>query len=140
MARGSLIAGLHCNPRLTIGPPAAYCRLSRYGGGQKSRAFGLGPALIVSFAKLVEKSFVGVPLSLLGYSIEIDENRPDIAAGAIPFFFGDFEAGYVITDCVGIRVLRDPYTAKFYVHFNTMKRVGGGPLDKNAIKFVKIGA
>jgi HK97 family phage major capsid protein len=53
---------------------------------------------------------------------------------------GDFKAGYVITDRVGIRVLRDPYTAKPYVHFYTTKRVGGGPLDTNAIKLLKIGA
>ncbi|MGF9763379.1 phage major capsid protein [Microvirga sp. 0TCS3.31] len=79
-------------------------------------------------------------MGLLGYLIEIDANMPDIAAGAIPVFIRDFNARYVITDCVGIRVLRDPYTAKLYVHFNTTRRVGGGPLDKNAIKFVKIGA
>ncbi|MGF9762183.1 phage major capsid protein [Microvirga sp. 0TCS3.31] len=63
--------------------------------------------------------------------MEINENRPDIAAGAIPVFFGVFKAGYVITDRVGIRVLRDPYTTK---------RVGGGPLDANAINLLKIGA
>jgi HK97 family phage major capsid protein len=64
---------------------------------------------------------------------------PDIAAGAIPVAFGYWNAGYLISDQIGIRVLRDPYTAKPYVHFYTTKRVGGGPLDTNAIKLLKIG-
>ena len=39
----------------------------------------------------------------------------------------------------GIRVLRDPYSAKPYVLFYTTKRVGGGAQDFDAIKLLKFG-
>jgi HK97 family phage major capsid protein len=40
-------------------------------------------------------------------------------------------------DRAGIRVLRDPYSAKPYVLFYTTKRVGGGIQDFDAIKLLK---
>jgi HK97 family phage major capsid protein len=47
--------------------------------------------------------------------------------------------GYLIVDRTGVRVLRDPYSAKPYVLFYTTKRVGGGVQDFDAIKLVKFG-
>ena len=43
-------------------------------------------------------------------------------------------------DRLGVRVLRDPYSAKPYVLFYTTKRVGGGAQDFDAIKLVKFAA
>ncbi|MBN9292216.1 MAG: phage major capsid protein, partial [Hyphomicrobium denitrificans] len=43
----------------------------------------------------------------------------------------------LIVDRAGIRVLRDPYSAKPYVLFYTTKRVGGGVQDFDAIKLLK---
>ena len=40
-------------------------------------------------------------------------------------------------DRQGVRVLRDPFTAKPYVLFYTTKRVGGGVQDYDAIKLLK---
>ena len=40
----------------------------------------------------------------------------------------------------GVRVLRDPFTAKPYVLFYTTKRVGGGVQDFDAIKLLKFAA
>ena len=40
----------------------------------------------------------------------------------------------------GVRVLRDPYSAKPYVLFYTTKRVGGGVQDFDAIKLLKFAA
>ncbi len=40
-------------------------------------------------------------------------------------------------DRIGIRVLRDPYSAKPYVLFYTTKRVGGGVQNFEAIKLLK---
>lgn len=79
-----------------------------------------------------------VPSTLLGYPIVVDENMPAIAANALPIAFGDFQRGYVITDRIGIRILRDPYTNKPYVMFYATKRVGGGVLDSNAVKLMKV--
>jgi HK97 family phage major capsid protein len=65
---------------------------------------------------------------------------PDIAANSLSIAFGDFYRGYLVVDCAGVSVLRDPYTAKPYVLFYTTKRVGGGVQDFDAIKLVKFAA
>ncbi len=54
--------------------------------------------------------------------------------------FGDFAKGYLIVDRAGLRVLRDPYSAKPYVLFYTTKRVGGGVQNFDAIKLLKFSA
>lgn len=82
----------------------------------------------------------GQPATLLGYPVEADENMPDIGANNFPIAFGDWKRGYMIVDRIGVRILRDPYTNKPYVHFYTTKRVGGGLLHSNAIKLLKIAA
>ncbi|MBR0551737.1 phage major capsid protein [Stakelama marina] len=87
-----------------------------------------------------ESLAAGQPATLLGRRVEIDENMPNIAADALPILFGDFQAGYVINDRQGVRVLRDPFTNKPFVHFYTTKRVGGGLKDPNAIRALKIAA
>lgn len=83
---------------------------------------------------------LGIPSTILGYPVEVDEGMPDIAAGATPVAWGDFESGYLINDRMGIKILRDPYSKKPFVQFYTTKRVGGGLLDSNAIKLLKIAA
>lgn len=80
---------------------------------------------------------VAQPATFLGYPIADDDNMPDVAANAYPVAFGDFRRGYLIVDRFGIRVLRDPYTNKPYVHFYTTKRVGGGVANFEAIKLLK---
>ncbi len=75
--------------------------------------------------------------SLMGYPVVEAEDMPDIAAGSLSVAFGDFQRGYLIVDRVGMRVLRDPYSAKPYVLFYTTKRVGGGVQDFDAIKLLK---
>jgi HK97 family phage major capsid protein len=82
----------------------------------------------------------GQPASLMGFPVAEAENMPDVAADALPIAFGDFRAGYLVVDRVGIRILRDPYSAKPYVLFYTTKRVGGGVQDFEAIKLVKFAA
>lgn len=87
-----------------------------------------------------ESLTAGQPSQLLGRPVEIDEGMPNIGAGNLPIAFGDFRAGYVINDRTGIRVLRDPYTAKGFVLFYATKRVGGGVQDPNAIRLLQIAA
>ncbi|WP_336968328.1 phage major capsid protein [Brevundimonas aurantiaca] len=69
-----------------------------------------------------------------------DDNMPGVAAGTFPIAFGNFQRGYLIADRQGVRVLRDPYTNKPNVHFYTTKRVGGGVVNFEAIKLLKIAA
>lgn len=80
----------------------------------------------------------GQPATLMGYGVIDDDNMPDVGAGAFPIAFGDFNRGYQIVDRTGVRVLRDPYTAKPYVLFYTTKRVGGGVQNFEAIKLLKV--
>ncbi len=87
-----------------------------------------------------EGQTAGAPASLLGYPVEIDEGMPDVAADALPIAFGNFQQGYLIVDRPGLRVLRDPYTAKPGVLFYAYKRVGGGAANTESIKFLKVGA
>lgn len=80
---------------------------------------------------------VGQPATLLGYPVIDDDNMSDVGANAFPIAFGNFNRGYLIVDRQGIRVLRDPYTNKPYVHFYVTKRVGGGVSNFQAIKLLK---
>ena len=64
-------------------------------------------------------------------------DMPDVAVGSLSIAFGDFRRGYLIVDRQGVRVLRDPYSAKPYVLFYTPQRVGGGVQDFDAIKLLK---
>jgi HK97 family phage major capsid protein len=76
---------------------------------------------------------------LMGFPVVEAEDMPDAATDATPIAFGDFGRGYLVVDRTGVRVLRDPYSAKPYVLFYTTKRVGGGVQDFNAIKLLKFG-
>jgi HK97 family phage major capsid protein len=77
--------------------------------------------------------------TLMGFPVVESEDMPSIAANATPIAFGDFRRGYLIVDRMGIRILRDPYSAKPYVLFYTTKRVGGDVQDFSAIKLVRFG-
>jgi HK97 family phage major capsid protein len=80
------------------------------------------------------------PAKLFGYPVTEVEDMPDIASNAYAIAFGDFARGYLVVDRIGIRVLRDPYSAKPYVLFYTTKRVGGGVQNFEAIKLMKFAA
>jgi HK97 family phage major capsid protein len=77
--------------------------------------------------------------TLMGFPVAESEDMPNMAADSYSVAFGDFRRGYLIVDRVGIRILRDPYSAKPYVLFYTTKRVGGGVQDFDAIKLLKFG-
>ena len=82
----------------------------------------------------------GQPETLLGYAISRMEDMPALATGSISMSFGDFARAYQIVDRQGIRVMRDPYTAKPYIKFYTTKRTGGGVLNFEAIKHMRFAA
>ncbi|RTL90983.1 phage major capsid protein [Ancylobacter aquaticus] len=82
----------------------------------------------------------GAPPSLMGFPVHEAEEMPGIGANSLSIAFGDFRRGYLVVDRAGVRVLRDPYSAKPYVLFYTTKRVGGGVQDFDAIKLLKFAA
>jgi HK97 family phage major capsid protein len=75
--------------------------------------------------------------SLMNFPVVESEDMPDIGANSFAIAFGDFRRGYLIVDRAGVRVLRDPFSAKPYVLFYTTKRVGGGVQDFDAVKLLK---
>jgi HK97 family phage major capsid protein len=82
----------------------------------------------------------GQTATLMGFPVTEAEAMPDIGADASAIAFGDFRRGYLVVDRRGVRILRDPYSAKPYVLFYTTKRVGGGVQDFDAIKLMKFAA
>jgi HK97 family phage major capsid protein len=82
---------------------------------------------------------IGAPATLMNFPLIEAEAMADVAADSYSIAFGDFQRGYMIVDRLGIRILRDPYSAKPYVLFYTTKRVGGGIQDFDAIKLLKFG-
>lgn len=82
----------------------------------------------------------GVPAQLLGYPVTELPDMPDVAANAMPVAFGNFLAGYQIHDRTTLTVIRDPYTNKPFVHFYSTKRVGGGVVQPEALKILRIAA
>ncbi len=90
---------------------------------------------------LWQPSFVaGQPETIMGFPVTRAEDMPALANGSLSLAFGDFAQAYQIVDRIGLRVLRDPYTSKPYVKFYTTKRVGGGAVNFEAVKFLKFGA
>jgi len=82
----------------------------------------------------------GQPSTLLGFPVQDVAAIPDVAANAIAALFGDFKQTYTVYDRKGVRVLRDPFTNKPYVHFYTTKRVGGGVHNPEPMRALKIAA
>lgn len=80
---------------------------------------------------------LGQPATLAGYPINEDDNMPDFAAGTFSIAFGDWRAGYLITERQGMSVLRDDITQKGFVLFYVTMRHGGGIQNFEAIKFMK---
>ncbi len=80
----------------------------------------------------------GQPDLLLAHSIVKGSDMPTPAANALGICYGDFRRGYTIVDRIGIRVIRDIYTAKPYITFYTTKRTGGGVMKFEALKIQKL--
>lgn len=80
---------------------------------------------------------VGQPDRLMGYPVNVDQYMPALATGSLSLAFGDFAEAFVIVDRMGMRTLRDPFTAKPYVRFYTTRRTGSGAVNFEAIKFLK---
>jgi HK97 family phage major capsid protein len=83
---------------------------------------------------------VGAPERLNGYPVRVDQYMPTLATDSLSLAFGDFRQAYTIVDRLGVRTLRDPFTAKPYVVFYSTKRTGGGAMNFEAVKFLKFSA
>ena len=79
-----------------------------------------------------------IPDMLLGKPAVTAADMPVAAANSLSVAYGDFKQGYTIVDRMGIRVLRDPFTAAPSVRFLSTKRVGGAVTQSEALKLQKL--
>lgn len=82
----------------------------------------------------------GTDKILIGSPVIFMSDMPAVAANALSIIIADWREFYTIVDRLGIRILRDPYTAKPYVRFYTTKRVGGAVTNYQAGKIMKVKA
>jgi len=80
----------------------------------------------------------GEPQTLLGKPIEQMEDMPLVVTGSLSIAFGDFKRAYNIVDRRGIRMLRDPFSAKPFVSFYSTKRIGGDVTNFEAFALQKM--
>lgn len=82
----------------------------------------------------------GGQMVILGKPVNLFADMPAKADSALVIALADWQEFYTIVDRMGIRVLRDPYTAKPYVLYYTTKRVGGAVTNFQAGKILKVTA
>ncbi|WP_422049910.1 phage major capsid protein [Shimia sp.] len=82
-------------------------------------------------------SQAGQPSQLLAHPLTEMPDMPDMTSGALSIGFGNFKRGYRIMDRWGVRILRDPFTAKPKVLFYTTKRVGGAVIDPRGLRVLR---
>lgn len=80
----------------------------------------------------------GTPDTLMGIPVITAADMPAAAASSLSVAVGDFKAGYLIVDRIGVRILRDPFTEKPFIKYYTTKRVGGEVVNYEAIKLLKL--
>lgn len=81
---------------------------------------------------------LGQPSTILGFPVAEFNDMPIIGAtNKYAIAFANWKEAYQIVDRIGIRVLRDPFSAKPFILFYTTKRVGGQTLNHEAIKLIK---
>ena len=78
-----------------------------------------------------DELLMGIPVHQTSDMPLLDSKYPVVA-------LGDFKNAYKVLENREMRILRDPYTNKSFVKFYTTKRVGGGLINSNAIKLLKI--
>jgi len=81
----------------------------------------------------------GVGNSILGKEYALFEDMPELATDSLSVAYGDMREAYQIVDRMGVRVLRDPFTARPYVSFYTTKRTGGDVVNYEALKLMVTG-
>ena len=75
---------------------------------------------------------------LLGKRVIFASDVPQVGADTASVIYGDFKTGYTVLDRIGIRVLRDPYTAKPNIEFYVTKRVGGALTSYQSLKVLQL--
>lgn len=78
--------------------------------------------------------------TIFGFPNVDAEDMPALANGSLSVGFGDWSEAYTIVDRLGVSVVRDNITQPGFVKFHFRKRVGGGAVNFEAVKFLKFSA
>lgn len=82
--------------------------------------------------------FAGATPTLLGNPVMLSPEVSTPANGGIVACYGDFREGYAIVDRIGLRIIRDIYSVDGFVIFKASKRTGGGVVNYQAIKRLRV--
>lgn len=82
----------------------------------------------------------GVPMSLLGYPVVIDEYVDDLGADNFPIFFGDLNLAYEIVSNFDVRLTVDEISTKGYTAFYVRTYLGGAVTLGEGVKTIKCAA
>ncbi len=78
--------------------------------------------------------------SIFNFGVTEGEDMPAFTTtDALGMAFGDFNEAYTIVDRLGVSVVRDNITQPGFVKYLMRKRVGGGAINFEAVKFLKFG-
>lgn len=77
-------------------------------------------------------------MTLCGVPVRRVSTMPDIGANAFPIAYGDFRAAYRIVDRTGVIIIRDETSMTPLVLYKVIKRTGGGVVNTQAYKLLKI--
>ncbi|PTE18071.1 phage major capsid protein [Phaeovulum veldkampii] len=80
-----------------------------------------------------------IPDRLMGYPVNLAEDMPALADGAVGALFGDFRQAYTIADRIGLAVIRDQLTQPGFVRWYVRRRVGGALTNPEAVKALVLG-
>lgn len=80
----------------------------------------------------------GTPDTILGRPVVMASDIPTASANSLSVAVADWRQAYQVVDRLGIRTIRDQFTAKPFVKFYSVKRVGGDVTNFEAIKLLKL--
>ena len=81
----------------------------------------------------------GVPDTLLGYGVTVDNGAPAMGANNYPIAFGDFHRGMLVRQVLGVQMLRleERYADYLQVGFLGFSRLDAKPDDASAVAFYR---
>jgi HK97 family phage major capsid protein len=78
--------------------------------------------------------------TIFGFPVTDGEDMPAFTGAGTRDRLRRLQRGYTIVDRLGITVIRDNITQPGFVKFNMRKRVGGGAVNFEAVKFLSFEA
>ena len=75
---------------------------------------------------------------ILGNRVLFADDFPAVGAGALAAAYGTYNPGYTVVPRIGIRILRDPFTANPLISFTSDMRQGGDVTNYESFKIHRI--